>query len=102
MNPETLDWWSRVSPGMSNVLVASDAREAIVFSEAAGVDVVGDVRVATSAGILGYPEAAGLHGNRLMKIAGRKGVGMPETVIGLRPVLANEVVRRVAIVAGGH
>ena len=37
-----------------------------------------------------------------MEIAGREGVGMPEAVIGLRPVFANEVVGRVAIVAGGY
>ena len=88
--------------GMSNATVAADAREAITVGGAAGIDVVSDVRVAMPAGILRHRAAAGLHGNRLMEIAGCEGVRMPEAVIGLRPVFAKEVVRRVAIVAGRH
>ena len=87
--------------GMANATVAADAGEAIVVVGAAGIDVVSDIRVAMPAGILRHRAAAGFHGNRLMEIAGREGVGMPETVIGLGKVFPNDVVGRVAIVTGG-
>ena len=88
--------------GMSNATVAANARESVVVAGAASIDIVSDLRVATPAGILRDRAAAGLHENRLMEIAGREGVGMPEAVIGLRPVFAHDVVWGMAIVAGRH
>src|SRR5687767_9511485 len=88
--------------GMSHPAMAADAGKAVIFVSAAGIDVVGDVCVTVAAGIFRDRAAAGFHIDRLMEIAGREGVGMPETVIGLGPVLAEEIVRCVAIVAGGH
>ena len=88
--------------GMSHPAMAADARKAVIFVSAAGVDVVRDVCVTVSAGVFRDSAAARFHIDRLMEIAGREGVGMPETVIGFGPVLAEEIVRRVAIVAGGY
>src|SRR6186997_2173456 len=87
---------------VSHAVMAADAGETVVFVSAAGIDVVGDVCVTMPAGIFSDGAAARLHVDRLVKIAGREGVRMPETVIGLGPVLAEEIVRSVAIVAGGY
>ena len=87
---------------MADRVMAADAGKAIVFVRATGIDVVSYVCVTAPAGIFRDSTAARFHIDRLVEIAGREGVRMPETVIGFGPVLAEEVVRGVTIVAGGH
>ena len=89
------------SLGMSHPVMAADAGKAVIFVSAAGIDGVGDVCVTVPAGVFRDGAAARFHIDRLMEITGREGVRMPETVIGLGPVLAEEIVRGVAIIASG-
>ena len=100
-----------LSFGMAHITVAANARDSVAVrgaacnprrKEGAGIYLVSDLRMTMPARVLSHRAAAGLHGNRLMEIAGRESVGMPKTVVRLRPVFTHEVVRRMAIVAGGH
>src|SRR3954469_4584208 len=88
--------------GMSDVAMAPDAGEPVVFGGSAGVNIVSEAGVAPPAGIFRDGAAAGLHGNGLMEIAGGKSIGMPEAMVGFGPVFSDHVVRGVAVVAGRH
>src|SRR5678815_1650690 len=90
------------SPGVSHLAVTANAREALVVRAAAGIYLVSDFRMTMPARVLRYFSTARLHENRFMEIASRERIGMPKTVVGLRPIFAHKVMRRVAIVARSH
>ena len=96
---------------MPHIRVAANARKPVAVRAAtsnpgrkkgAGVYFVCDLGVTMSARVLSHCPAARFHRNRFMEVAGGERVRMPKTVVRLRPVFAHEVMRRMAIVAGGH
>ena len=64
-------------------------------------DVLDNLLVAIEAGLLGDLEIALLDANGVLKLSGGEGERVPEPVVGFDPVLAEEVVGGVAIVADG-
>src|SRR4051812_16257954 len=64
-------------------------------------DRVSQFLVALDTVVLKYPAVPRPDADRLMEVLEREPVGVPEPVLGLRVPLADEVVRRVAVVADG-
>src|SRR5687767_8512765 len=96
---------------MPHITVAANAREAVAVllavcnprrKEGTPVYVMSDLRMTMPARVLSHRAAASLHGNRLMEISSCESIRMPKAVVGLRPVFAHEIVRRMAIVARRH
>src|SRR4051794_37632505 len=80
-----------------------------VTADAAGGDVVGvvgehvldDAAVAVDAVVLQDVGVLGADADRLVEVLEGEALGVPEAVLRLGPVLGEEVVRRVAVVARG-
>jgi len=88
---------------MPHRIVAASALQTFSFAvDNTAVDFCRDVLVTPAAGVLGNSVVELGDLNRVGIVATGEIKGMPETVIGLHRIFANEVVRGVAIVAGGR
>lgn len=67
----------------------------------AGLDVMHRPGMAITTDSFRHCATASLHLNRLVEIAGGKGIRMPESMVDLGPILPHKVVWRMAVVAGG-
>ena len=84
---------------MTDIGVAADAGK-IFAGPAHRIDVMHDILMTFSAGILRHAFAARLHANGIVKMARSKGERMKKTVIRFGEILSEHAGWRVAIVAG--
>jgi hypothetical protein len=86
---------------VSYIIVAADAGDLLAFDLGVRGNVFHNLFVAVETRLFRDAAVTRFDADGVGKFAGGKGERMPEAVIGLHPVFAEEIVRRVAIVAGG-
>jgi hypothetical protein len=87
---------------MPDVPMAVDAIEHFAAIAHVRIDLADDLPVATDAIPLKDRRVFGPNDDRLVKVLQRETLRMPETIFGFGDILADEIVRRVTVVARGH